>query len=276
MSWPIVDLALARRLEHAEGAACVAFVEARARVSPAHGATWLAVDGARAMFDGIGSPLTQTFGLGLDQPVGELTLAALERFFTDRGAAVDHEVSPLAEGDPLALFTSRGYAPIELTDVLHRPLTADDALEFPAALAVAPIAPPDGPAWAEAAADGWSDTPEVVSFVRDLGSVYPHAAGATCYAAFDGGTIAAAGVLAVHRGVAVLAGASTRPAWRRRGAQTALLAARLRDARRQGCELAMICARPGSASHRNAQRRGFRVAYTRVKWRRLTEPSSPS
>ena len=73
-------------------------------------------------------------------------------------------------------------------------------------------------------------------------------------------------MLAVHGGVAVLAGASKRPAWRRRGAQTALLAARLRQARQIGCDLAMICARPGSDSHRNAERRGFQVAYTRIKW----------
>ncbi|MFN7977763.1 MAG: GNAT family N-acetyltransferase [Vicinamibacterales bacterium] len=276
MSWPTVDLTLARRLEHAEGAASAAFVDARARLVPAHGATWIAVDGVRAMFDGVGSPLTQTFGLGLDQPVGDATLTALERFFLDRGAAVDHEVSPLAEGEPLPLLTARGYVPIELTDVLCRPLTADDAIELPSPLAVAPIAPADGRAWAEAAADGWSETPEVVPFVRDLGGVYPHTAGATCYAAFDGDTIVAAGVLAAHAGVAVLAGASTRPAWRRRGAQAALLATRLRDAHRQGCDLAMICARPGSASHRNAQRRGFRVAYTRIKWHRPAEPSSPS
>lgn len=274
MSWPPVDLALARRLEHAEGAANAAFVDARARVAPAHGATWIAVDGVRAMFDGVGSPLTQTFGLGLDVAVSAHTLTALERFFADRGAAVDHEVSPLAEGEVLPLMTGRGYAPIELTDVLCRPLTADDALEFPASLAVAPIAASEGMAWADAAADGWSDTPEVVPFVRDLGAVYPMTAGATCYAALDGATIAGTGVLAVHRGTAVLAGASTRPAWRQRGAQTALLAARLRDARRQGCDLAMICARPGSASHRNAQRRGFRVAYTRIKWHRDAEPTS--
>jgi hypothetical protein len=28
----------------------------------------------------------------------------------------------------------------------------------------------------------------------------------------------------------------------------------------------MICALPGSASQRNAEREGFRIAYTRLKW----------
>jgi hypothetical protein len=30
----------------------------------------------------------------------------------------------------------------------------------------------------------------------------------------------------------------------------------------------MMCAAPGSASQRNAERNGFRIAYTRVKWQR--------
>jgi len=30
----------------------------------------------------------------------------------------------------------------------------------------------------------------------------------------------------------------------------------------------MMCAAPGSASQRNAERQGFRIAYTRTKWQR--------
>jgi hypothetical protein len=40
-------------------------------------------------------------------------------------------------------------------------------------------------------------------------------------------------------------------------------------ARKQGCELAMIVAEPGSNSQRNAQRQGFSIAYTRIKWQKL-------
>ena len=59
------DLVLARRLERAEGQSNVDFVEARARALPECGAQWIEVGGAYAMFDGVNSPLTQTFGLGL-------------------------------------------------------------------------------------------------------------------------------------------------------------------------------------------------------------------
>ena len=74
------------------------------------------------------------------------------------------------------------------------------------------------------------------------------------------------GADARRRGVALLAGASTVPEGRRQGAQRALLEARLQTAVDAGCDLAMMVAAPGSASQRNAERQGFRIAYTRTKW----------
>ncbi len=268
MSYPAIDLALARRLERAEAAANARFVEARARVDPARGAVWRDVRGTWAMFDGVGSPLTQTFGLGMSEAPDAGLLATLEGFFHERGAAVEHEVSPLALGSPLPLLSGRGYVPIELTSVMFRPAEAREAEDAPGGeLTARPIAASEGPAWTDASADGWSEAPALVPFVREIGAVYAATAGAHCFAVEVDGVMAAAGVMAVHEGVAVLAGASTRPAFRRRGAQRALLSARLRAARAGGCDLAMMCASPGSASQRNAERRGFRVAYTRIKWR---------
>lgn len=266
MTFPPIDLELSRRLERAEAAANARFVEARATVTPERGACWLDVRGTWAMFDGVGSPLTQTFCLGMREAPDAETLEALEKFFRDRGASVEHEVSPMALGEPLPLLAGRGYVPIELTSVMFRPLHADTLVSADLDARVVGSAE-EGPAWAEASADGWSEFPEVVPFVREIGVVYGHTAGARCYAVDAEGVIAATGALTEHEGVAVLAGASTRPAFRQRGAQLALLAARLRDAHVAGCDLALMCARPGSASHRNAERHGFRVAYTRVKWR---------
>jgi GNAT superfamily N-acetyltransferase len=76
----------------------------------------------------------------------------------------------------------------------------------------------------------------------------------------------ATGCLGIHNGVALLAGGATIPEWRNRGAQQALLEHRLAYAAGAGCDLAMMCAEPGSASQRNAERQGFRIAYTRIKW----------
>src|SRR5260370_19499929 len=90
------DLALSRRLERAEGHACVQFANARHRLIPASGAEWMECAGAYAVFDGVQSPVTQTFGLGIFEDLNTASLDVIERFFLDRGAPVLHEVSPLA------------------------------------------------------------------------------------------------------------------------------------------------------------------------------------
>jgi hypothetical protein len=75
VTYPLVDHALSLRLERAEGAANCRFVETRAALDPGSAACWLDADGTWAMFDGVGSPLTQTFGLGMSSAASAETLA---------------------------------------------------------------------------------------------------------------------------------------------------------------------------------------------------------
>src|SRR5678810_680116 len=67
--YPFVDIDLARRLEQTEAMGNAKFIEARVKAFPERGATWRRIGGTFAMFDAAGSPLTQTFGLGMFQPV---------------------------------------------------------------------------------------------------------------------------------------------------------------------------------------------------------------
>jgi GNAT superfamily N-acetyltransferase len=96
--------------------------------------------------------------------------------------------------------------------------------------------------------------------------------GWSCYVAYDGGQPAGAGALFVHDGVGWLGYAATRPRYRGRGAQSAILAARIEDARQQGCSTvitetgAMEQGRP-SNSYRNIVRAGFREAGVRANYR---------
>ena len=267
---PLTDLELSRRLERTEGRANAAFVESRARISPEAGATWRERDGTYAMFDGVGSPCTQTFGFGLFVPPAAEQLQALEEFFESRGAAVVHEVSPLADPAAIPLLVARGYHPVELTSVMCQILPATPATG-PAStieIGVSRIAADEINMWAATAAAGWSDTADVEDFMRTFGVISAQTEGTHAFLADRDGVPIAAGAIHLSAGVALLAGASTIPAGRRPGAQAALLQARLRYAAVQGCDLAMMCAAPGSASQRNAERRGFRIAYTRIKWGR--------
>ncbi|RYE90890.1 MAG: GNAT family N-acetyltransferase, partial [Myxococcales bacterium] len=84
------------------------------------------------------------------------------------------------------------------------------------------------------------------------------------YLARVDGHPAGAASLRLDLGLAQLCGATTLPAFRRRGVQSALLDARLAVARAAGCDLAVVTTSPGSASQANARRRGFELLYTRA------------
>lgn len=183
-----------------------------------------------------------------------------------------HEVCPLANPILLPLLSERGYRPLEFTSVLCRPI--DAAVESTPA---SPADPGDGvrvrlieadehEVWTRTAAGGWGEFPELAGFMADIGQVTVSRAHTFCFLATLADEPIATGALSLHDGVALLAGASTVPSGRRRGAQLALLDARLRFAAERGCDLAMMGAAPGSASQRNAERHGFRIAYTRLKW----------
>jgi GNAT superfamily N-acetyltransferase len=78
------------------------------------------------------------------------------------------------------------------------------------------------------------------------------------------GEVAAGCSLRLFEGVAQLCGAATRPRFRRRGLQTAMLHARLREAAAAGCDLAVVTTEPGSKSQQNVQRAGFALLYSRA------------
>jgi GNAT superfamily N-acetyltransferase len=285
--YPTADLDLARRLERAEGMANAAFVEARRALQPDTGATWTEIAGVYAMFDSVSSPVTQTFGLGIFDPFRETEFAEIEAFFESRGATTAHEVCSFAASETLSLLSARAYSPIESSVVLVRPTTLP-AQASNTRIVVRSVGPVpmhhvqssqlsasdwngvnenDAALYSRIAVQGWSaEAPELVPFIEEMGSITTRARGTHCFLGeLDGRPIAAA-ALTVHNGVALLAGACTIPEARRQGAQLALLNARLTFAAKLGVDLAMVVTAPGSASHRNAERQGFRPVYTRAKW----------
>ena len=277
-SFPFADLALSRRLERAEALSNARFVEARARLIPSTGSCWIEVAGAHAMYDGASSPSTQTFGLGMWQAPSADDLDRLEAFFVERGAPVFHEVSPLADAVTVTMLCERGYQPFEFTSVLYRPIDegAQDVPGAPngeareGASAAGPrvrlIGGDEAELFARTSAAGWRES-GYGDFMLEFGRVNADTEGLHLFLAELDGQAIAAGAVSLRDGVAHLAGASTIPDGRRRGAQLALLDARLRYAAAHGCDVALMGALPGSSSQRNAERHGFRIAYTRVKWR---------
>jgi GNAT superfamily N-acetyltransferase len=265
--YPFADIELARRLERTEAQGSTNFIEARVKAFPEIGAKWIEVAGAYAMLDAPGSPLSQTFGLGVFQPISAEELDRIEQFFLSNGTDVNHEVCPLADMSVFTLLKERGYQPIEFSNVLYRPIFSDLRLDAPRneRIKVRVTGKDEVNLWAETSVEGWSEFPEYADFFRDLAKVFGHSKGPTFMAELEGKPIAT-GALTIHEDVALLAGASTIPDARRQGAQLALLEDRLRYAANNGCTVAMMVALPGSGSQRNAERHGFRIAYTRTKW----------
>ena len=262
------DLYLSRRLELTEGLSSAAFVETRAKTYPHSNAGWTRIGGTLVMFDGIDSPITQTFGLGLFQEPTPHDFEELEAYYFERSSAINHEVSPHTDPLTLSLLNNWNYQPIELTNLLYVPLQRGQKLgtSWNESLTVKICSPQDIPVWTDTIVQGWSEFQEFQPFLAELGQVNAQRKDCILFLATLTERPIAAGMLSIHDGVALLAGASTVPSGRRQGAQLALLESRLNYALEQGCDLAMMGAAPGSASQRNAERNGFKIASTRIKW----------
>jgi len=87
------------------------------------------------------------------------------------------------------------------------------------------------------------------------------------YLARVDGVAAASAALTIDSGLGYLANSATVPGMRRRGCQAALLARRIADAAAAGCDTIASLAEFGSASQRNLERAGLRVAFTQAVWR---------
>ena len=96
---------------------------------------------------------------------------------------------------------------------------------------------------------------------RRMGPRFVGVAGTTDYLAHLDGVAAGCGSIAPESGVGWIGGATTVPAYRRRGVQGALIRRRMTAAYEAGCDLAVVTAVPSGDSARNVARLGFTLAY---------------
>ncbi len=261
------DRQLSQKLERTEARANASFVEVRKEISPESGAEWIEVGGVYAMFDGIESPLTQTFGLGVFDEITDKELDELEAFFQKHDAPIFHEVSPLADASLMNLLNERDYQPCELTSILYQELENRPNLPINPNIKTRIIESGEEELWAQISAAGWATEAEgLADFMFNFGKISAQTKGGFPFLAELNDKPISAGMLFVFDDTAILAGASTTPEARGQGAQNALLDARLRFAVEQGCKIAAMGAMPGSISQRNAEKNNFRIAYTRTKW----------
>jgi GNAT superfamily N-acetyltransferase len=261
----IVDSALARRLEIASAWRGVEYARAVQRLHPDLGVAVEPVAGGYAIYTGPAFPVNRASGLGLHGSVSRSDLERVEQFYRSRSALPSVDVCPLADPSWLDLLSAGGYRLERLFSVLARPILADAAdLAASPEVRVSIAGPGDRDLWLRTVAQGFDGLDNPAPETLDILAANFDSATATCYLARVDGAPAGGAAMVTHEGVADLCSASTRPAFRRRGVQTALLGARLTAARESGCDLGMVITSPGSDSQRNVERAGFRLAYNRV------------
>jgi len=203
-------------------------------------------------------------GLGMERPATAATVLDILAWYHDAGIAdIWFQPSPAARPDGLvALLDGFGIRPVARkwgkftrdtgappegrTDLELREVGAEAADDF-----------------ATCVVEGF----ELPEFLHPWAGALPGRAGWRCYVAYDGAVPAACGALFCKADAGFIGFDATRPAFRRRGAQGALLARRIADAGAAGihtltCETGVDEGSPGP-SWRNIVKAGFRLLYVR-------------
>ncbi|MBN9685697.1 MULTISPECIES: GNAT family N-acetyltransferase [unclassified Corallococcus] len=253
---------IARRFEHKQATSAVALSTASAPLADG----WMA-------FGGEGSYINKSCGYGFARDVTDAELDALVDFFASRGVEPKAELSPFAPQSLLKGLADRGFVLREFETVLYRPLRAGEDLSrltqgAPAGLRVERVDPSDDAAvrrYVEIAGSGFVPEGESMPDIFwEMGLKAAHHPSTDSYLAWIDGVPAGGGACEVSDGLTSLFGTSVLPAYRRRGVQQALIAARLARGLEKGSDLAAIMSSPGIPTERNSMRMGFQMAYSRA------------
>jgi GNAT superfamily N-acetyltransferase len=263
--------ALAARIDRAELSLVLGIADAM-RAAGAEVHVW-PIGGSSVVLGEPNSPFNKLIALGFDGAPDPDELEDIERAHAERQARLQVELSTLADPAVGRLLTGRGYLLTGFENVLARPLEPSSAA-IRDGLAISAVTEADSALWVRAVTDAFLhadvfDGPEShESFDRaTLERTYRYfaaARGTSRLLARLDGEVAGGASLYLRERTALLCGAATLPASRRRGVQSALLQTRLHLARESGCDLAVVTTQPGSKSQENVQRAGFELIYSRA------------
>ena len=272
------SIELAERIESAEAHLIAAGTRPALRRDPDR-AFVMPVAGGFACFGEDGAPFNKVVGLGFGGVPDDAALDAIEAAYASRAARVQVELAALADPEIGVLLTNRGYRLVGFENVLGRALDAATAPTIATTIDVRLSRDDELDAWVEVVTTGFANpddqgVPSHEDFPREVVERAERdfvAAGVRNYLALRDGVVAGGAGLHITGTVAQLVGGATAVEHRRRGVQSALLAARLADAAAGGCDIAVVTTAPGSKSQQNVHRHGFHLLYTRAILVRDTE-----
>ena len=269
-----VDRTMARRLEAAEGIPQVYYAGLLATLRPEIGAAAEEIGGGHVAFAGVGSPVGRAIGAWLDRPFACSDLDHIEEFYRSHGAPAQVDVCPLHDAPLLSELTKRGYRITELNNVLWRRLQPAEHLPpTPLGVQIRRGRVDEAESLADIVTRSFYPKGDAPAGLHEiLAPLYQIQGAVSLVATVDGKPVAAGGGMVLPQyGVMALFGAGTLEEFRGRGIQTALVAERLRLASAAGCEFTVVVTQGGTASQRNCERMGFRVAYSKATAVKLFE-----
>jgi GNAT superfamily N-acetyltransferase len=220
------------------------------------------------IYAGPGAFINRAAGLGMPSEVTDEQLDEVESFYRDLGAIPTVDLCPYAHQTLRRQLRQRGYVIQKFKEVLYRAIGAEEDLSPSLGIDTVQLDREDDEQMNRIATviemGFWEGKPPPENRVHNTLRLLRQSAATTFAAVIDGEWVGG-GVVATSAGPAALFAASTRPEYRRRGVQAALIRARLAYAQSRGARLATIQCAPGIATRRNAERQGFQCAYTKVE-----------
>lgn len=260
-----VDKAFARRLESCEEMPQVLYARAFQKSRPEVGAVEEAIGGGHMVFCGLGSPIGRATGAGLDRPFTAEDLDRIEQFYRESNAPAQVDLTPMHAPEVFEMFKQRGYAIAELNNVLYRKLERAEKFSAAAACEIRRSFPEEADVIGAIVESAFFPDGAPEAFRGLMAPLYQMENALAFAAVIDGKPVACGtGIVIPEHRVFALCGAGTLTPYRGRGLQTALLCARMAAALEAGCEYAVVVTHGGTTSQRNAERLGFRVAYSKV------------
>jgi GNAT superfamily N-acetyltransferase len=262
-----LDAADSRRMEAAEEYGALRYAQALS--AERSGPAWEEFCGGHLVFVAKGAPVGRAHALGFAGRITPEDIEHVEKFYFDRECEAQVDVSPYADPSLFESLNARGFQVAEFNQTLARWLEPkpkpEERFAPPKGVEIRRIHPGEAEAWSSMLAKIFFP-PETVAQFERMFLPWAMPEHLLSLAAFvDGRMVGGAGGLLVPEyRMAGLFGAGTQPEYRGRGLQQAFLRERLRIAQQSGCDLAVTLTMPGTTSQRNAERAGFRAAYTKV------------
>jgi ribosomal protein S18 acetylase RimI-like enzyme len=174
----------------------------------------------------------------LDGAVSQEEFDRLEEFYRSRSESVRVETCPLADASLIEQFGKHHYRVTEFTNVMARTVgdgnVAGERRAVSSGVTVERAGKENIDLWTLTVSQGFPGDFPLTQGIPEVMQAFATAAHVECYLARWNGEVAGGGTVIIRDGIAGLFGASTLPACRNRGVQTALLEARVARAAEMG------------------------------------------